>query len=117
MTQRSRPLALLGLIRRSLYAEMAEGRLPSHMHYIIEIDIKEMDRAVSSCERLFSSPIPPNMARHAMRSLMLWLLALPLVLTANALHPLVVALWTFTTSYIYIGVDELGAQADCRKSM
>ena len=66
---------------------------------------------VESCERLFSSPIPPNMARHGMRSLTLWILALPIVLTAS-MAPLLVALWTAITSYIYLGVDELGAQVE-----
>jgi predicted membrane chloride channel (bestrophin family) len=73
--------------------------------------VKELDTVVESCERLFSSPIPPNMARHCMRSLTLWLLALPVVLT-QAMPPLLVGLWTAITSYIYLGVDELGAQVE-----
>lgn len=63
----------------------------------------------AACERLFTSPIPPNMARHGMRSLTLWLCALPVVLVGQ-LPPLCIAAWAFTTSYIYIGIDELGAQ-------
>jgi hypothetical protein len=73
--------------------------------------VKELDTVVESCERLFSSPIPPNMARHCMRSLTLWLLALPVVLT-QAMPPLLVGLWTAITSYIYLGVDELGAEVE-----
>ena len=69
---------------------------------MIDTDLKEIDTVVESCERLFSSPIPPNMARHGMRSLTLWLLALPIVLT-NSMPPLLVALWTMSTSYIYLG--------------
>ena len=69
----------------------------------------QVDAVIESCERLFSSPIPPNMARHGMRSLTLWILAVPLVLT-NAMPPLLVALWSATTAFIYLGVDELGSQ-------
>ena len=63
---------------------------------------------VESCERLFSSPIPPNMARHGMRALTLWVFSLPIVL-CSAMPPLLVALWTASTAYIYFGIDELGA--------
>ena len=53
---------------------------------------------VACCERLFSSPIPPGMARHGMRSLMLWLLSLPIVL-AGSIGPVAVGLWAGTTAY------------------
>ena len=81
------------------------------VYYFLETDIKEVDTVVESCERLFSSPIPPNMARHGMRSLTLWILGLPIVL-ANSMPPLLVALWTATTAFIYLGVEELGAQVE-----
>lgn len=42
-----------------------------------------------------------------MRSLALWLCALPLVITSS-MPPLLVAMWTASTSYIYLGVDEVG---------
>ena len=81
------------------------------MHYFLETDVKEIDAVVESCERLFSSPIPPNMARHGVRSLILWLLALPVVLAGTMPAPFVVLL-TMSTSYIYMGLDELGAQVE-----
>ena len=51
------------------------------------------------------------MARHGMRSVTLWIAALPIVL-APSMPPLLVALWTASTAYIYLGVDELGAQVE-----
>jgi len=110
-SQRSRPLAILSRVRRLLHGEYKDGNLDSHMHYIIDTDIKDIDSVVESCERLFSSPIPPNMARHGMRSLTLWLLSLPVVL-AGSMPPLMVAFWSASTSYIYLGVDELGSQVE-----
>lgn len=107
--QRSRPLAVLSQLRRLIYRECEAGRLSQQMQYILDIDIKELNGVHSSCERLFTSPIPPNMARHGMRSLTLWLCALPVVLVGQ-LPPLSIATWAITTSYIYIGIDELGAQ-------
>ena len=111
VTQRSRPLAILSLLRRLIHSEHRSGRLDSQVFYFIETDVKEVDTVVESCERLFSSPIPPNMARHGMRSVTLWILALPIVLTSS-MAPALVALWTASTAYIYLGVDELGAQVE-----
>ena len=51
------------------------------------------------------------MARHGMRSLSLWMLALPLVLT-NSMPALLVAMWAATTTYIFMGIDELGTQVE-----
>ena len=109
--QRSRPLAILGRVRRILYREVAAGELPPTQHYMIDCDVRELDEIVSCCERLFSSPIPPNMARHGMRSLMLWLFALPFML-AGQVPCFAVALCTATTAYIYFGLDELGLQVE-----
>jgi len=111
ISQRSRPLAILSRIRRMMHAEVEAGSLSTHMHYFIETDLKEIDTVVESCERLFSSPIPPSMARHGMRSLTLWIMGLPLVLT-NSMPALLVAFWTATTSYIFLGIDELGTQVE-----
>ena len=46
-----------------------------------------------------------------MRSLVLWLLLLPVVLT-RAMPPLLVGVWTAVTSYIYLGVEQLGAEVE-----
>ena len=94
-----------------LWAEFEQGNLAPHYHYIIDMDLKEIDHAIASCERLFTSPIPPNMARHGLRSLTIWLLALPLVLAGSMPVPTIV-LWTASTSYIFLGLDELGAQVE-----
>ncbi len=110
-SQRSRPLALLGRVRQVLYREFEAGLLPPTQHYMIDTDVRELDKIVAGCERLFSSPIPPNMARHGMRSLMLWLFALPMML-AGSLPPIAIACCTACTSYIYFGIDELGVQVE-----
>jgi len=110
-TQRSRPLSIIVRMRQLLWAEFSDGNLPSHFHYLLENDLKEIDQTVASCERLFTSPIPPNMARHGLRSLTIWLLALPLVL-AGSMPTMCVVLWVASTSYIYMGLDELGAQVE-----
>jgi predicted membrane chloride channel (bestrophin family) len=69
------------------------------------------DRIVGSCERLFSSPLPPTMSRHVVRCLQLWLLGFPFVL-AGTMAPLTAALWVFATAYSLVGIDEVGVQVE-----
>ena len=110
-SQRSQPFAILTRVRRVLYEEFEKGKLPAHLHYVIEMDLAQIDKSIATCERLFSSPIPPNMARHGMRALVMWLLLLPVTL-AGSVPPALIVLWAATTSYIFLGIDELGAQVE-----
>ncbi|EOD38332.1 hypothetical protein EMIHUDRAFT_224720 [Emiliania huxleyi CCMP1516] len=77
---RSRPLLLLGAMRRQLHAQLR--------------DLKELDLVVGGCERVFSSPVPPTMSRHVIRCMLLWLLGLPAVL-AGSMSPAHISLWVF----------------------
>ena len=45
------------------------------------------------------------MARHGLRSLTIWLFALPLVLAGSMPVPTIV-LWQASTSYIFLGLDD-----------
>jgi putative membrane protein len=110
-TQRSRPLAIENLLRRLFSKEYQTGRLDANVHNSLDSDLEQIDGIVESCERLFSSPIPPNMARHGLRSLTIWIMALPVVL-AHSMNPLINGLWTAATAYIYLGVEELGCQVE-----
>ena len=49
----------------------------------MEEDVRELDLVVGSCERLFSSPLPPTMSRHIVRCLQLWLVGFPFVLAGT----------------------------------
>lgn len=108
---RSRPLLLLGAIRRVLTRELRAGSLPSVVYRKLDEDLKELDLVVGGCERLFSSPVPPTMSRHAMRSQILWFLAMPFGL-ASSFAPWNLAAWAFLVSYIFVGIEEVGAQVE-----
>jgi len=109
--QRSRPLQLLGALRRALHAQWREGNLPTHVHRKLEENVSELNLVASSCERLFSSPVPPTMSRHVVRCMVLWLFGLPLVL-AGTMAPSAVGFWVFVTSYVFIGIEEVGVQVE-----
>ena len=51
------------------------------------------------------------MSRHVVRCLMLWLVGLPFVLVGT-MSPLATALWLFITSYIFVGIEEVGVQVE-----
>ena len=90
--QRSRPLQILGGLRRVLHRQWAVGNLASHLHRKLEEDLRELDVVVGGCERLFSSPLP-RPGRHAMRCLFLWIMALPIALASStSMAPLSIAL-------------------------
>jgi predicted membrane chloride channel (bestrophin family) len=109
--QRSRPLVLLGALRRELHKQWEVGNLPPHLHRKLDEDVRELDLVVGGCERLFSSPVPPTMSRHTLRSLALWLLALPFALKGT-MAPGTVAMSAFATAYVYVGIEELGVQVE-----
>ena len=96
----------------NLFEEFAQGRLPNNQHFIIEGDLKELSGVAASCERLFTSPIPPTMSRHGLRSMTLWMLALPVVLSCQGIPAILNVLWTSAIAFIYLGIDELGVQVE-----
>jgi len=106
---RSRPLLLLGAMRRQLHAQLRVGTLHPMVYRKLEEDLKELDLVVGGCERVFSSPVPPTMSRHVIRCMLLWLLGLPAVL-AGSMSPAHISLWVFLVSYIFVGIEEVGVQ-------
>jgi len=109
--QRSPVVAIIGRVRKLLHEQYASGRLAAHLHYKLEQNLLELYQVVGGCERLFSSPIPPTMTRHVVRSMGLWLLAMPLALIGS-MPPLFVVGFTAATAYIFLGIEELGVQVE-----
>jgi len=109
--QRSRPLVLLGALRRTVHSQFKNGNLPSHLHRKMEEDMRDLDLVVGGCERLFSSPVPPTMSRHVVRCLLLWLATMPFVLVGT-MRPLAIAGWVSLVGYIFVGIEEVGVQVE-----
>lgn len=109
--QRSRPAAIHGLLRRLLYEEKMTGRLDDTMHFLLEGDLRELALVEASCERIFTSPIPPAMSRHGTRSVIVFFLAMPFVFAASSTTWLS-AVWTFVIAFLFLGIEELGVQVE-----
>jgi len=111
LRQRSPVVAMIGRMRKLLHLQYASGELPAHLHYKLEQNLLELYQVVGDCERLFTSPIPPTMTRHVVRSISLWLLSMPLALIGS-MPPLSVVFFTAATAYIFLGIEELGVQVE-----
>jgi len=111
LRDRNIPFALLGRLRMLFANEQRAGRLQSHMHLKLEEDLRDLNLFLADNQRLFHSPIPPTMSRHLTRCLLLWLASLPLVLSQR-LPPAGVAMATMVTTYIFCGMEEIGAQVE-----
>ena len=109
--QRLKPLALLPFLRHEIHEMVAHGHLAPYSARKLEEEIRSIGYVVGSCERIFSSPLPPTMSRHVIRCLQLWLLGFPFVL-AGTMAPPTVAIWVFATSYAFVGIDEVGVQVE-----
>jgi len=107
----NRPAALLHRMRDTVAGELCEGRISSDANLLFENDLGALGAAAADCVRIFTSPIPPTMSRHGIRSLTLWLLALPVVLAGTVPASVNVA-WSTITTFVYLGIDELGVQVE-----
>lgn len=107
----NRPAALLHRLRDTITAEMVAGKIDDTNQLLFENDLSNLAYATADCLRIFTSPIPPTMSRHGIRSLTLWLLALPVVLAGTVPAGVNVA-WSAITAFIYLGIDELGVQVE-----
>ena len=101
------PFVLLGRLRLLLADCQRAGTLQPHVHLKLEEDLRELNSFLADNQRLFHSPIPPTMSRHVARCLMLWLSLLPFALCGR-LPPLGNAIATAITTYIFVGMEEIG---------
>lgn len=77
---------------------------------LLEDVVTKLNAAAGGCERLLSTPVPLSYTRHTSRSMMLWLLSLPLVLWSTMGLATVPA--TAVITFILIGEGI----ADCHKA-
>ena len=77
--------------------------------------VDKLSKAIGACERIHQTVVPLNYARHALRSLTVWLWTLPFVLVKDLgllTGPAVAVL-----SWILFGVYEIGSRIEDRGSV
>ena len=107
----NRPLWVCDRMAKEL--AMVEDMLPlftnrERLHLIGFVD--KLSRSIGACERIHQTVVPLNYARHALRSLTVWLWTLPFVLVKDLglLTGPVVAV----VSWILFGVYEIGSRIE-----
>jgi len=114
--QTDRPIAILTRLR-SLCAVAVTGTsyslpVPSSTHLHMCNRLYDMEMAIGTCKRILGSPIPPTFTRLTSRLLCLYLGLLPLALLGFGLSPGAIVVTSFFTSYILVGVDEIGVEIE-----
>lgn len=111
----NRPTAILGRLRE-ICSFLAGSTEPNqinpmaHMH--MEGRLNDMESSVGAISRILGSPIPPTYTRHTSRVLCLYLCFLPLALTGAGVSPSPLILAVALTSYVLIGIDEMGVEME-----
>ncbi|KAL7463219.1 hypothetical protein ACHAXS_007999 [Conticribra weissflogii] len=106
----------------SLYAINAHADQPNKpqnftlsplIHLALEERLYDLEQSFGICNRILMSPIPPTYTRHTSRVLCLFLFLLPLALAGvNNMAPLALLLSVSTTTYVLVGIDEIGLEIE-----
>lgn len=116
-----RPSAIVvrirNLIAQQLKAQEQKSSQPSTVltigHLQMEERLCDLETSFGRCYRIYTSPIPPTYTRHTSRVLFLHLLLLPLGLVgATSISPLLLILTCALTSYVLVGIDEIGLEVE-----
>ena len=97
---------------------MKEAELVANVHCHIDKGLMEMTTAFSTCDRIFTTPIPLMYTRHTARFLLIWLLTVPMSLyhefrkTQTIYVPLIIPLISFFNAIFLFGIEELGVQIE-----
>lgn len=87
--------------------------LASHVSRAVVSSISDLNGIFGGMERLVSTPLSPTYSRHTQRGLLLWLMMLPCSLrSAGCTTALKLVLVVTATSYIILGIDEIGIQVE-----
>lgn len=110
MASRNRPQYLLF---RLSYLLRESGLLPNLQAHI-DRSICDITVSMTTCERIFSTPIPLMYTRHTARFLMLWLLTVPTCLynEFKLYQKWMIPVTCFLHSIFLFGIEELGVQIE-----
>jgi putative membrane protein len=113
--QANRPIAITSRVRQ--ITAFAFARSPAGYHWnnplaFVEDHIHQLEAAIGVSERIFSSPIPPTYSRHLSRVMALWSFLMPINLVALGFTTSGVILATTISSYVFIGIDEVGMEIE-----
>lgn len=101
------PIAVLHRLRQIIADMAARGEILSTEHRLIEDNIRQLNRVVTTGETIRATPIPPVYSAHAARLMMIYLAFLPMALTGAGLPHVATVAVTLTVGFAILGLDEM----------
>jgi len=102
----NRPLWVCDRMAKELHSVPDQSHFTARERLILLSKVDSLSRAIGSCERIHQTVVPLNYARHALRSLTVWLVGLPFALVKDL--GLMTGPVLFVLSWMLFGVYEIG---------
>ena len=102
----NRPLWVCDRMAKELHSTPDQLTFTARERLTLISKVESLSRAIGACERIHQTVVPLNYARHALRSLTMWLLSLPFALVKDL--GLMTGPILFVISWMLFGVYEIG---------
>ena len=102
----NRPLWVCDRMAKELHSTPDQLTFTARERLTLVSKVESLSRAIGACERIHQTVVPLNYARHALRSLTMWLLSLPFALVKDL--GLMTGPILFVVSWMLFGVYEIG---------
>ena len=106
ISDRKAPAAILRRLRQIIATAFAEGTIGGNEQRLLEQNLQSLDKALATCDRVRSTPIPPVYGSHASRLMVFYLAFLPMALL-NFLPVRGTIEVTLMVGYAMLGLDEI----------
>jgi len=102
----NRPLWVCDRMAKELFSISVSLDFTARERLALITKVDKLSQAIGACERIHQTVVPLNYARHALRSLTVWLLSLPFALVKDM--GLMTGPILFVMSWMLFGVYEIG---------
>lgn len=102
----NRPLWVCDRMAKELHSVPDSDRYTARERLALLSKVDKLSATIGACERIHQTVVPLNYARHALRSLTMWLLSLPFALVKDL--GLMTGPTLFLVSWMLFGVYEIG---------
>lgn len=102
----NRPLWVCDRLSKELHSVPDQDNWTARERLTLLAKVEKLSGTIGACERIHQTVVPLNYARHALRSLTMWLLSLPFALVKDT--KLMTGPLLFVISWMLFGVYEIG---------
>jgi len=102
----NRPLWVCDRLSKELHSVPDQDNWTARERLTLLAKVEKLSMSIGACERIHQTVVPLNYARHALRSLTMWLLSLPFALVKDL--GLLTGPILFIISWMLFGVYEIG---------